>query len=99
LSALTREFLVHVHVNDAPPDVPRVELVDHRRKLPGATGVIDLDGFMQALAASGYDGPVTAEPFDPDINAMPAEEAVARTARATRAAVARALRAPERGSG
>lgn len=99
LSALTREFLVHVHVNDAPRDVPRVELVDHRRKLPGATGVIDLDGFMQALAASGYDGPVTAEPFDPDINAMPAEEAVARTARATRAAVARALRAPERGSG
>lgn len=97
LRAFTRELLVHVHVNDAPAGVARAELIDHRRKLPGATGVIDLDGFMTALADADYDGPVTAEPFDPEISALPPEESAARTAQATRAAVARAIRTKERG--
>jgi sugar phosphate isomerase/epimerase len=96
LRVLTRDLLVHVHVNDAPAGVVRETLIDNRRKLPGATGVIDLDGFMQALADADYDGPVTAEPFDPQLSALPAEEAAARTARATRAAVARAVRFAER---
>ena len=97
LRGLTRDLLVHVHVDDAPAGVPRGELVDNRRKLPGTTGVIDLDGFMQALADAGYDGPVTAEPFDPEISALPAEESAARTAKATRNAVARAVRTAELG--
>ncbi|MGA2444643.1 MAG: sugar phosphate isomerase/epimerase family protein [Opitutaceae bacterium] len=96
LRGLTRDLLVHVHVDDAPAGVPRAELVDNRRKLPCTTGVIDIDGFMQALADAGYDGPVTAEPFDPEVSALPAEEATARTAKATRAAVARAVRSAER---
>jgi sugar phosphate isomerase/epimerase len=54
--------------------------------------VIDIDGFMQGLAEAGYDGPVTAEPFDPELSALPAEEAAIRTAKATRAAVARGVR-------
>ena len=97
LRGLTRDLLVHVHVDDAPAGVPRSELIDNRRKLPCTTGVIDIDGFMQALADAGYDGPVTAEPFDPEVSALPAEEAAARTAKATRAAVARAVRSAERG--
>lgn len=97
LRGLTRDLLVHVHVDDAPAGVPRAELIDNRRKLPCTTGVIDIDGFMQALADAGYDGPVTAEPFDPEVSALPAEEAAARTAKATRAAVARAVRSAERG--
>ena len=96
LRGLTRDLLVHVHVDDAPAGVPRAELIDNRRKLPCTTGVIDIDGFMQALADAGYDGPVTAEPFDPEVSALPAEEAAARTARTTRAAVARAVRSAER---
>ena len=95
LSVLTRELLVHVHVDDAPAGVPLTELVDNRRKLPCTTGVIDIDGFMQALAEADYDGPVTAEPFDPEISALPAEESAARTAKTTRAAVARAVRTAE----
>lgn len=91
LRGLTRDLLVHVHVDDAPAGVPRAELIDNRRKLPCTTGVIDIDGFMQALADAGYDGPVTAEPFDPEVSALPAEEAAARTARTTRAAVARGI--------
>jgi sugar phosphate isomerase/epimerase len=97
LRGLTRDLLVHVHVDDAPADVPRAELIDSRRKLPCTTGVIDIDGFMQALAQAGYDGPVTAEPFDPELSALPAEAAAARTAKATRAAVARGVRSAEGG--
>jgi sugar phosphate isomerase/epimerase len=95
LRGLTRDLLVHVHVDDAPAGIPRAELMDNRRKLPCTTGVIDIDGFMQALADAGYDGPVTAEPFDPEVSALPAEEAAARTARTTRAAVARGIRSTE----
>lgn len=96
LALLTRDLLVHVHVDDAPAGVPRDELIDSARKLPCTTGVIDIDGFMQALAEAGYDGPVTAEPFDAELNALPAEESAARTAKATRAAVARALHPTDR---
>jgi sugar phosphate isomerase/epimerase len=96
LRGLTRDLLVHVHVEDAPAGVPRADLIDVRRKLPCTTGVIDIDGFMQALADSGYDGPVTAEPFDPELSALPAEESAACTARTTRTAVAYAVRSTER---
>lgn len=99
LRGLTRDQIVHIHIDDAPAGVPRAELVDSRRKLPGTTGVIDLAGFMQALADAGYDGPVTAEPFDAEINALPQAESAALTARATRSAVARAVRTSELGTG
>lgn len=90
LRVLTRELLVHVHIDDAPSGVSRDELVDNRRKLPCTTGVIDIDGFMQALARACYDGPVTAEPFDAEISALPADKAAALTAKTTRDAVSRA---------
>ena len=97
LRGLRRDDLVHVHVDEAPAGVPLHELEDDRRKLPGTTGVIDLDGFMQALADADYDGPVTAEPFDREISALPAEQAAAITAKTTRQAVARARRSgPDR---
>lgn len=94
LADLSDDQLVHVHVNDAPPGLALDELIDNQRRLPTTTGVIDLAGFMRALAAAGYDGPVTAEPFDQALNALPAEEKLAATARTTRAAVALA-REPE----
>lgn len=94
LAPLTRADLVHIHVNDAPAGIGRAELIDNQRKLPDTTGVIDLAGFMTALADTGYSGPVTAEPFDDEIRALPDEEATARTARATRRAVARANPTP-----
>lgn len=90
LSLLSRSNVVHVHVNDAPPGIPLTDLLDNRRRLPTTTGVIDLDTFMSALATAGYDGPVTAEPFDPEVNALPSHEALTTTARTTRSAVARA---------
>jgi sugar phosphate isomerase/epimerase len=99
LRGLSRDQLVHIHVDDAPAGVARAKLVDNKRKLPGTTGVIDLDGFMQALADAEYDGPVTAEPFDDEIRTLPQAESAAITAKTTRNAVARAVRTKERGTG
>lgn len=55
--------IVYVHMNDAPPNVAMDDYVDNVRALPGATGVIDIAGFLGALAQIGYDGPLTPEPF------------------------------------
>ncbi|HYO07754.1 MAG TPA: sugar phosphate isomerase/epimerase family protein [Tepidisphaeraceae bacterium] len=67
--------VVYVHVNDAPAGVAVDEQVDNVRDLPGATGVIDITGFLRALERIGYDGPVTPEPFKKDLAALPNDEA------------------------
>jgi sugar phosphate isomerase/epimerase len=82
LASLTNDQLVHIHINDAPAGLARDEQIDNQRKLPGATGVIDIQGFLRSLAKARYDGPITAEPFDKTINALPAEEAARENARA-----------------
>ncbi len=43
------------------------------RNLPGATGVIDIAGFLQALQSIGYDGPITPEPFYPALAELPSD--------------------------
>ncbi|TVR48431.1 MAG: sugar phosphate isomerase/epimerase [Puniceicoccaceae bacterium] len=88
LKALTQDNLVHIHVNDAPAGLDREALIDNQRRLPLTTGVIDLAAFIRAVHATGYDGPVTAEPFDSELNALPPEDSLRRTATATRSAVA-----------
>lgn len=70
--------IVYVHINDAP-DIPKSQLVDNERFLPGETGVIDLVGFLKALKEIGYNGPVTPEPFNKRINLLPNEIAVRLT--------------------
>jgi hypothetical protein len=47
--------------------------------LPGASGVIDVAGFLQALDHIGYDGPVAAGPFNAGLNAMPPADRVRLT--------------------
>ena len=49
------------------------------RRLPGATGVIDIAGFLQTLREIGYDGPVTPEPFEKRL-AAPAPLSIGRQA-------------------
>lgn len=63
LEKLKPTDVVYVHVSDAPEGVAMDAYQDGRRCLPGATGVIDLPGFLSALDKIGYDGPVTPEPF------------------------------------
>lgn len=72
--------VVNVHVNDAIPGRTPDEQLDNERALPGETGVCDIAGFMQALAAIGYDGPVTVEPFSQRVREMTPDDAVRTTA-------------------
>ena len=74
LRALTPEQVVVVHVNDAPVGVAVDEQQDGVRDLPGATGVIDIAGFLQSLQTIGYDGPVTPEPFV-NLSTLPSDTA------------------------
>jgi sugar phosphate isomerase/epimerase len=78
LAALTNDLVVTVHVNDAPEGVPTNEYVDNDRRLPTETGVIDLAGFMSALAGIGYDGPLAPEPFDKSLADLTADERMTR---------------------
>ena len=72
---LRAEQVVYVHVNDAPAGVAVDEQIDNVRCLPGATGVIDIAGFLGTLAEIGCTAPVTPEPFVKELREMPAAEA------------------------
>jgi sugar phosphate isomerase/epimerase len=52
-------------------------MVDGRRELPAATGVIDVKSFVGALEKIGFDGPVRAEPFNEAVRKMAPDEAAA----------------------
>jgi sugar phosphate isomerase/epimerase len=84
LDRIGNQHVVAVHVNDAPPGIPRDEQIDNQRTLPMETGVLEIVGFMDKLKGMGYDGPVTAEPFSKRLNDLAAGDpsaAVAETAR------------------
>jgi sugar phosphate isomerase/epimerase len=72
--------IVYVHVNDARKGRAPDQQVDNERALPGDTGVIDIAAFLGALRKVGYDGPVAAEPFMPELNQLSPDEAAARVA-------------------
>lgn len=80
LAMLTNDDIVLVHVNDALAGIPLEQLQDTVRALPCETGVIDLAGFMQALARLAYDGPVIVEPFSQRLREMPPGDAARATA-------------------
>ena len=66
--------VVYVHVNDAPKGLTLETLIDNTRCLPGETGVIDIAGFLGALKAIGYTGPVVAEPFKKELTLLPSDD-------------------------
>ncbi|MBN2130128.1 MAG: sugar phosphate isomerase/epimerase [Sedimentisphaerales bacterium] len=82
LLSLSGKDIVHVHVNDAPEGIDVDEQIDSRRCLPVTTGVIDMKGFVNALAKIGYDGPVECEPFDQELRQVDDPAAVEKTAKA-----------------
>jgi sugar phosphate isomerase/epimerase len=82
VAKLTGRQIVDVHVNDARPGISIDELADLKRALPCSTGVIDMRTFVNSLAKTGYDGPVTCEPFDQQLNEMEDEAALKETAQA-----------------
>ncbi|HVX47431.1 MAG TPA: sugar phosphate isomerase/epimerase family protein [Mycobacteriales bacterium] len=76
VAALRPEQVIAVDMNDAIAGVPVDELIDGTRELPGATGVIDNAALLGALVQIGYQGPVKVEPFNAELRAKPAKEAV-----------------------
>ena len=77
LIKLPAERIAQVHVNDADPAVPREELKDLERLLPGE-GCIDLAGFLQTVKSTGYDDTVSVETFDRSLVARGPFEAARR---------------------
>ncbi len=86
--SLKAEDVVAVDLNDAPAGVPKDEMMDNRRELPAATGVIDVSAFLNALNQIGYDGPVRSEPFNQVVNKMSKDDACAASAAALKKAFA-----------
>jgi sugar phosphate isomerase/epimerase len=86
--SLEGKDVISADISDAPAGIPIDQLIDQRRELPCATGVIDLGAFLNALNKIGFDGPVRAEPFNEAVKKMPREEAVAATSRAMKKAFA-----------
>lgn len=82
LASIPLEQIVHVHINDAPLGLSVPEIHDSVRELPGATGIIDLLGFLTTLNGLGYDGPVAVETFSEELRGLPAPEAGRRAGRA-----------------
>jgi sugar phosphate isomerase/epimerase len=74
LHRLSAKEIVYVHLNDAPHGREVDEQVDGDRRLPGATGVINLPGFLRALKQMGYAGPVAVEPFYNALNDLPSDD-------------------------
>ncbi|MBO0810512.1 MAG: sugar phosphate isomerase/epimerase [Microlunatus sp.] len=81
LVGLTDADIVSVDINDARDDRVRDEQQDLDRRLPGATGVIDLPGFMGAVRTAGYTGPVKVEPFMKSLAEQPVDDVLADVAR------------------
>jgi sugar phosphate isomerase/epimerase len=74
---LDHQEVVDVHLSDAVGDRSLEQQQNREREMPGTTGVIDLTGFLAALRAIGYAGPLTVEPFHGAIKAMSPNDAAA----------------------
>ncbi len=71
LAKLEPEQVHYLHLADAPVDRLLNEQIDEERELPGKTGVVDVVGFLKQLDQIGFDGPVSAEPYNAELNALP----------------------------
>lgn len=63
LKSIKPEQIVSVELNDAPEGIAREQQRDNQRRLPATTGVLPLKEFLDAVAGTGFAGPVMAEPF------------------------------------
>jgi sugar phosphate isomerase/epimerase len=87
LAGLVDADIVSVDLNDAPADRELDQQLDLDRRLPGATGVIDLAGFVAGVRAAGYSGPVKVEPFMASLAEQPIDDVLADVSRRLHAAI------------
>lgn len=78
LAALAASRIVQFHINDAYPAVPREELQDLKRALPGE-GAIPLVPMLLALKSTGYNWTISVESFNEEVKALGPVEAAKRT--------------------
>ncbi len=81
---LNPKSIITVDLNDAKAGRTPDEQLDWERELPSASGVIDIESFLQALVKIGYDGPVRAEPFNDELNKLGNDMALQQTIAAMR---------------
>ncbi len=86
LLSLSNEDIVTVDLNDAITGLSINEQLDGTRELPMATGMIDMQSFMDALVEIGYDGPTRAEPFNQVLNDLDNDAALKATSEAMKKA-------------
>lgn len=88
IQSLKPSDVVSVDLNDAPAGVAKDQMVDGKRELPAATGVIDVKTFLASLEKIGFDGPVRAEPFNEAVRRMTPDDAASAAAAALKKAMA-----------
>jgi sugar phosphate isomerase/epimerase len=76
--------VVSVDLDDAPAGVAKDQMVDGKRELPAATGIIDGKTFLQSLKRIGFAGPVRAEPFNDAVRRMSPDDAAEAAAESLR---------------
>tara|TARA_B100000780_G_C21060675_1_gene426287 strand:- start:37 stop:972 length:936 start_codon:yes stop_codon:yes gene_type:complete len=62
--------IVSVQINDAVIGRSADMQIDQERELPGDSGIIDLKKFLDFINSKGYNGAVSVEPFNKEINLM-----------------------------
>ena len=62
--------IVSVQINDAIIGRSADMQIDQERELPGDSGLIDLKKFLDFISSKGYNGAVSVEPFNKEINIM-----------------------------
>jgi sugar phosphate isomerase/epimerase len=88
--ALHANDVVSVDLNDAPTGISKDQMMDGKRELPGATGVIDSKTFLQSLKQIGFAGPVRAEPFNDAVRRLSPDDAAEAAGEALRKSFAAA---------
>ena len=79
LLTLTNDQIATVDLNDAKAGRTADEQIDGERELPMATGLVDMQSFMDAMVEIGYDGPMRAEPFNQALRDMDDDAALKST--------------------
>ena len=67
---LKAEDIISVQLNDGVLGRTIATQMDLERELPGDTGIIDLENFLNLIRNKGYNGAVSVEPFNKELNKM-----------------------------
>jgi len=70
LDFLKAEDIISVQLNDGVLGRTTATQMDLERELPGDTGIIDLENFLNLIRNKGYNGAVSVEPFNKELNKM-----------------------------